>query len=499
MDEAPDPETPSGESAPNPETPSPNEAPTPETPSPDEAPNPEASSPEEPLARPEGPADPDEAPDPAPAETEAPPQAGPESEGAPEAPEAPEEPIPAGDGTEAPDPDDAATDDGATHAPEARDTPSELERHDPDEAPDPPAAEADDLSAAGGSTDAPVPDEPERPSAAPAPEDELVEHGVFDRLKQFTGSRKRDTDRSEQPVYTVDHPEFQDPLKRADEVPDRYGNPLDRSDGTRMPLFDGDPARDQITQGRIGDCGIIATLGAVATHHPDAIRACVTEMPDGNYGVSLHEARFNYSRDRFEPTGRKIDLIVTPDVPVFDEASHQPAFAKSGATEAVWGPVMEKAIAGSDQVWDQERRDRWAEIQKVRKVPDVPEGYVRLNRGSGPSLRAELLTQLTGRPAVMCEFPNEFDHDGRSPDKQLMSDLKERLAEGKPVLVGTQSKLDHGGPLENDLHPAHAYEVTEVDGQGKIHLWNPWNRFHPEPLTLKQFRDNIRPVYSTLE
>ncbi|MFE9562815.1 hypothetical protein ACFYM0_17115 [Streptomyces sp. NPDC006487] len=164
-----------------------------------------------------------------------------------------------------------------------------------------------------------------------------------------------------------------------------------------------------------------------------------------------------------------------------------------------WAPVLEKAIAGSDQAWSEERRDRWAEGQKMRGASVVPEGYVRLDQGGGASGRAELLTQLTGRPAAVWDFPQQYDRYGVSPDKQLMGDLRQRLAEDKPVLVGTHSEKEIGGPLSHDLEPAHAYEVTRVDDRGRIHLRNPWNRNHPEPLTISQFKANIRPRYTTLE
>jgi hypothetical protein len=366
----------------------------------------------------------------------------------------------------------------------------------------------EDLSKNRGlTTDTATEPEPSEPDDGPPDTDDAsaqhddgpAEGAFMDRLRDLVGAGRQEADRSERLADTVHRPDFQNPLRERNEIPDRYGTPLDRADGTRTPLFHGVPSREQAKQGALRDCGVIATLGAVATRRPDAIHACVQETEDGNYAVKLHETKFNTSLGRYEATGHEINLTVTSDLPVFDASPDEPAYADSVRTGAAWGPILEKAIAGADQTWNQDHRDRWAELSEVRKDPEVPEGYVRLDKGSRPSDRAELLTQLTGEPSVVEDFPTQYDRNGRSPDAQLMGDIRQRLAEGKPIVVGTKSLGEAGGVLSHDLEPEHAYEVTAVDDRARIHLHNPWNSAHPEPLTLKQFRDNIRPYYSTLE
>jgi hypothetical protein len=329
--------------------------------------------------------------------------------------------------------------------------------------------------------------------------DSEVERGLLDRLKDAAARLDRgDSPREISDI--VDQPDFQDPRENPTVVPNRYGRPLDRPDGTRTPLFNGEPIREQTQQGRLGDCGIISTLGAVAGHRPEVIRDCVRETDDGNYEVRLHETKFSASRMRYEPTGRAITLTITPELPVFNSDPDKPAFADSHDTGAAWSPVLEKAIAGSDQTWNDERRDKWEQRWKVQSgSDDTPNGYVRLHQGSNASERAELLTQLTGQPARTWEFPTGYDHNGRSADRQILDEFREQLAESKPILVGTRAKHKNEASLINDLKAGHAYEVTEVDDKGLIHLRNPWNSFHPDPLTVKEFRENIRPRYSTME
>ncbi|GAA4634112.1 hypothetical protein GCM10023196_074340 [Actinoallomurus vinaceus] len=329
-------------------------------------------------------------------------------------------------------------------------------------------------------------------------DDSAVERGFLTNLKRAFGAEQRDhrTELAE----VVGRPDFQDPHEDPRLVPERYDTPLERTDGTRTPLFNGEPTREQTKQGDLGDCGIIATLGAVASHRPEAIRDCVRETDDGNYKVRLHEAKYSASRMRYEPTGRPITLTVTPDLPVHSDEPGKPAFADSTTTGAAWAPVLEKAIAGTDQTWNDGRRRQWADRWDVQgDGGDAPQGYVRLNQGSNPSDRAELLTQLTGQPARPWEFPTGYDHKGRSPDRQLLDDFREQLVENKPILVGTRDLRTGENRLPHKLHHCHAYEVTGIDDSGRIRLRNPWNSQHPEMMTAKEFRDSMRPRYTTLD
>ncbi|MEU6037197.1 MULTISPECIES: C2 family cysteine protease [Actinomadura] len=330
-----------------------------------------------------------------------------------------------------------------------------------------------------------------------------VEGSLSDRFNRVFGrkilGRSEHADDPRELTDTIDRPAFQDPREKPEKVPDRYGTPLERPDGTRTPLFDGEPVREQAKQGRLNDCGIIAALGAVAGHRPEAIRDCVRETDDGNYEVRLHETRFSPSKRRYEPTGRSIVLTVTPELPVFDAKPHMPAFADSVETKAAWAPVLEKAIAGSDRTWHDERRAMENRLWEAKgKTGEPPTGYVRLNQGSKPRDRAELLTQLTGRPARSVEFP-EYDSQGRTPDKQLLEDFRRRLADRKPVLVGTRDKRPDESFLPNNLADGHAYEVTKVDERGMIHLRNPWNAHHPRPMGIRDFKAYFKPRYITLE
>jgi hypothetical protein len=307
----------------------------------------------------------------------------------------------------------------------------------------------------------------------------------------------RERDRADTPRAVVDHPAFRDPRDKSS--PDRYGDPLMRPDGTRLSLFDGPPRREQTRQGWAGDCGLIAALGAVAAHRPGDISSRVRENADGSYRVTLSEAR--QTRTGAVPTGRDINLTVTPELPVRDRRPDTPACAKGDG--AAWGPVLEKAFAGVDQTWTAERRAAWRDDWTYLCRQDrrdgaanprsglPPEGYVRLHQGSTAWHRAEMLTQLTGQQAEVREFPAGRD------EWKINRVIRTQLTDGKPVLVNSRPEAYDGEILPHNLDASHVYEVTGVE-KGKIVLRNPWNDRHPEPMETEEFARNMSGYYSTL-
>ncbi|MFD7757238.1 C2 family cysteine protease [Streptomyces sp. NPDC059757] len=349
-----------------------------------------------------------------------------------------------------------------------------------------PGEPEDPLDLVGPPTEFDEPGKPEgeREPLEPSAREEGPEGGFLGQARDAVSWWKEPTEEAVDLHATVDRPDFNEVTPAGDY---RYGTPLDGPDGKRIPLFDGPPAREQTKQGDLGDCGIISTMGAVAGHRPEAISDCVRENGDGTYEVTLHQTKRSHYGDwsRFEPTGAVTVLTITPDLPVASDSPDRPAYARSSANDVAWVPILEKAIAGVDATWDEGR---------TKPV----EGYIRLDRGTFPNHRAELLTQLTGQPAYTDDFPTQYDMQGRSPDRQLTETLREKLTDGCPVLVGTVNPETDDRILPKGLLDGHAYEVTEVDERGLIHLRNPHNLAHPEPLTVTEFRESIKNRYTTM-
>ena len=275
------------------------------------------------------------------------------------------------------------------------------------------------------------------------------------------------------PSSRVDHPDLP-PDQRAELV---YGRPVDAATGQRPALFDGPPDRSQAVQGELGDCGVIATMGAVAAHRPDDLTGAVTENADGTYHVRLHEARFS-DVDRTEPTGRHLDLTVSPDFPVRATDPDRSVYADQSHSGVAWPGVLEKAFAGVDD---------------TSASPSPAEaGYERLDGGTDPWERAELLTQLTGEPAVVRPFD-------KTPGREAVAEaeMKDALDAGKPVIVGVPEP-PAGVRLPHNLIGGHAYEVVAVD-RGTVELHNPYGFDHPSPMPVRDLLDVSRDEYTTLE
>ncbi|MGG7575082.1 toxin glutamine deamidase domain-containing protein [Streptomyces sirii] len=351
---------------------------------------------------------------------------------------------------------------------------------------------------AGEQAGAPNPSADEPREGSPASDSEPEKRGRFKRVWQsFTQSGPAEPTEI---TTEVDQPQFGNHEKLPEHQPDRYGTPLDRRDGTRVPLFDGPPSREQTKQGEIGDCGIIATMGAIASRYPDLLQDMIRETEDGNYEVRFHEvARNRYGNQA--PTGRILTMRVTPDVPVYSDFPTLTPYANAHDVGVAWPAIMEKAIAGLDQFWDDKQREHMLQFPRYKDFDgNLLTGYSRITHGSTSGDRAELLAQLTGRTAENHDVPTQYDMQGRSPEKQLLAHLRELTESGRPVVIGTVPKgKGVENKMEKGLRSSHAYEIVSVDDKGLIQLRNPHNKDHPEPLTAKEFMKYCSDQYASLE
>jgi calpain family cysteine protease len=96
------------------------------------------------------------------------------------------------------------------------------------------------------------------------------------------------------------------------------------------PLFAAaGPTMDDVEQGILGDCYLLAGLSAIAKDDPAALRENVVDFDDGTYGVRLSA---NFYR-------------VDDELAVMSRTSTQLAYAELGAEKSMWVAVVEKAFA----------------------------------------------------------------------------------------------------------------------------------------------------------
>jgi hypothetical protein len=105
-----------------------------------------------------------------------------------------------------------------------------------------------------------------------------------------------------------------------------FGDQLETFSG--RPLFGPNgPTVNDIEQGVLGDCWILAGLGAIANQHPDLIRANVVDFRDGTYGVRLRNSFYR----------------VDNDLPVADFGDSFLNYTAFGQGGSMWTSIIEKA------------------------------------------------------------------------------------------------------------------------------------------------------------
>jgi hypothetical protein len=198
---------------------------------------------------------------------------------------------------------------------------------------------------------------------------------------------------------------------------DAYQNFSDR------PLFSRyGPIADDIFQGMLGDCYLLAALGSVAKANPQAIRNSIVELGDGTYAV------------QFTDGATKTFIRIDGDLPT---DAWGLAYANFGRQQSIWVALMEKAYA-----------------------------FFRTRQGSYGSLTSGFMGDV-------------YSHMGLSNSStfsstNLIQQIQADLSAGKAITLGTKSNV---GALP--VTGGHAYIVDAVakDTLGNvtsIRLRNPW-------------------------
>lgn len=195
-------------------------------------------------------------------------------------------------------------------------------------------------------------------------------------------------------------------------------------------LFIKGPEQNDVDQRSVGDCGLQATLAAIAQKRPGFLRRMITENPNGSYTVTFQ----NKGRD-------PVKIVVQPEMLYDAQGNPLTGFGDTPDDpnrNELWSVVVEKAAAQ----W----RGGYKDIQ-----------------GRWP---ADWMEEITGASADRIE----------ADDVESTNDVQKLLDSGKSVTLSTQDPKDHPGM--NDVKPKslfgpHAYTVIGVK-DGKVLLQNPW-------------------------
>ncbi len=331
------------------------------------------------------------------------------------------------------------------------------------------------------------------------------------------------------------------------------GHTSEPQDFTYQPydnvLWDGAPKATDVAQGYLGDCYLMAAMGAVAAANPKAIKDLFSPQTPGSptYTVSL------YVREGFGGKFAKHSVTVDTNLPtrIQDVQRHTPIYALMGQDLAdkkhpMWPALLEKAYAqlmgGYDVIGEggpPERAmealtgvasqsesipakeadvvTRFKEYQKAGKAVvcgtlDSKQAKSQggfAGAGEGP-FAATLDTDQGEAAEIVKGTLAVYDKEGKAPRAHDDSD-------GKLVGTGVSGEVEYdaghvsakydkakapgkAGDLQADyswrglldkglnLHAWHAYIFESVTADNKLVFKNPWGVEHPNPISAAQFK-----------
>jgi Calpain family cysteine protease len=212
---------------------------------------------------------------------------------------------------------------------------------------------------------------------------------------------------------------------------------------TRRVLFaPGAPGLQDIHQGPLGDCFLIAVVGAVVRRDPGTLREMIDQMPDGTFLV------------RF-PGG--------PMIPVPSVSDAEVMLGSNDGNQGIWLNVIEKA---------------YGELVLARRGLEAP--AIEALSAAGTSTKTlQLFTgheglRLRFRPHGSPHIPGRAEIAASAPRARAI--LIEAQLDRRLTCCGTTTAATPPG-----ITPNHIYAVLGYDpARDVVHVWNPWgNHFTP--------------------
>lgn len=191
---------------------------------------------------------------------------------------------------------------------------------------------------------------------------------------------------------------------------------------------------DDVVQGSIGDCYMVAAFSSLAAKDPKIIENAIKDNGNGTYTVRFYEGN-GYG------TPRPVNITVDGDIA--QSAMGSARYGKSRDSKELWVGILEKAYA------------QWKG------------GYEAVGNGGNSGA---VFTALTGKPS-------SYTSTTSSTADRIYSTIDNAISTGKPVTAGTFGKdsgVDYNG---TGVYAWHAYTVlgtSEENGTRYVQLRNPW-------------------------
>lgn len=220
------------------------------------------------------------------------------------------------------------------------------------------------------------------------------------------------------------------------------------------PLFTAaGPTQDDVIQGDVGDCWLVATLAAVAKTEPEFIRQSIVSLGDGTFGVRLWGRYF------------RVDADLAMFSKMYDDGTvyaYQPRFAGFGNAGPGWNPVDTGMGMNAGALWA-------ALMEKAMvhnfdpETPEHPYGRYHLLDGDFPRRAFGAM-----HPAALSE-KDDFDNG-----TDMLNWIQAQLDDHRAVVVCTPEDE----PIAANVVGDHCYTVdsifTDEMGRRFLRVRNPW-------------------------
>lgn len=205
-------------------------------------------------------------------------------------------------------------------------------------------------------------------------------------------------------------------------------------------FVDGAKAED-VLQGSIANCYMVAAFASVARNTPELIENAISDNGDGTYTVRLHDV------SSYGGTSGQVEIVVDGELAVSGSSLQ---YAKGSDRSELWVPLLEKAFA------------QWKG------------NFEAIGNGGSAGM---VMSALTGRRSESISLGSTY-----LTDDQVFDKIKSTLDRNGAVAAGTHGKDRTDLYTNSGMYAWHAYTVmgvSEENGTKYVELRNPWGRSEP--------------------
>ena len=226
---------------------------------------------------------------------------------------------------------------------------------------------------------------------------------------------------------------------------------------------------NDVRQGSLGDCYLLAGMASVARANPQAIQRLIRDRGNGIYDVTIYIDSLGISEQKIGPlsipvpTVKKAPKVITVNDVFPISSKGKAAFAKEGDL----GPQ-------GPELW----------VMLVEKAYAIHMGGYGKIEGGNPGKAIELITGNGHSDYETSKFS----------DKQIASMINRALKHRLPVTAYTPDFKNKDKAFKQDAEKLgvvgnHAYSPSDINvSSGTINLQNPWGQAHVNGLSISNFK-----------